>query len=143
MLRTQPMGSALIRQGLFFSKSNPTTFVITNPNHFLFPPAGFLFRFAICYVTCRPFFDTSQKVISPLNLLHSRRVQNGVEHHFVWLFEKVHCPSQYPKTPRLQVAHQVLLGVPFLKKKEPIFILHTPAELATLASLFRPYGADQ
>ena len=35
----QPMSCFFIRQGLFFSINNPTTFVTTNPNHFLLPPA--------------------------------------------------------------------------------------------------------
>ena len=33
------------------------------------------------------------------NLLHSRRVENGVEHHVIGFFEKVHRPPEYPETP--------------------------------------------
>jgi hypothetical protein len=44
---------------------------------------------------------------------------------------------------RLQVGHKVLLGIPFLKKKESIFILDTLAEVATLASLLHPYGTGE
>jgi hypothetical protein len=40
------------------------------------------------------------------------------------------------------VAIEVLLGIPSLRKKESIFILHTPAEVAALASLFQPFGTD-
>ncbi len=83
------------------------------------------------------------RAIDPLNLLHSRRVENGVEYHFIGLLEKVHRPPKYPKTLRLQVALKVLLSIPFLKKTEFIFILHTLAEIAAPASLLRPYGADQ
>jgi hypothetical protein len=50
-------------------------------------------------------------------------VEYGVEHHFIGLLEKVHCSPEYPEMLRLQVALQVLLGIPFLKKKESIFIL--------------------
>src|SRR4030066_1733280 len=67
----------------------------------------------------------------------------GVEHHFIGLLEKVHRPPKYPKTLRLQVAVKVLLGIPFFKKREFIFILHTLAKIAAPASLLRPYGADQ
>jgi hypothetical protein len=38
---------------------------------------------------------------------------------------------------------EVFLGIPFFKKKESIFILHTLAEFAAMASLFRPYGTGQ
>ena len=68
---------------------------------------------------------------------------NGVEHHSIRLFEKVHSPPKYPKTTRLQVAFKVLLGIPFFKKGEIIFILHTLAKVASAASLLRPYGTDQ
>src|SRR4030043_2274472 len=67
----------------------------------------------------------------------------GVEHHFIGLLEKVHRPPKYPKTLRLQVAVKVLLGIPFFKNREFIFILHTLEKVAALASLLRPYGADQ
>src|SRR4030042_6098791 len=67
----------------------------------------------------------------------------GVEHHFIGLLEKVHRPPKYPKTLRLQVAFKVLLGIPFLKKRKFIFILHTLAKIAAPAPLLRPYGADQ
>jgi hypothetical protein len=44
---------------------------------------------------------------------------------------------------RLQVSHKVLLGIPFFKKKESIFILGTLAEVATIASLLHPYETGQ
>ena len=81
--------------------------------------------------------------ISTRNLPHLHRVENGVKHHFAGLSEKGHCPPEYTETPRLQVGHQVLPGLPFFKKKEPVFILGALAEFATTASLLRPYGADQ
>ena len=83
------------------------------------------------------------EVIYPLNLLHFRRVENGVKHYFMGLSEKVHRPPEHPKTLRLQVAHKVLRGIPFFKKKETILIFDTLAEVATIASLLRSYGADQ
>jgi len=76
-------------------------------------------------------------------LLHPRRVENGVEHHFLGLFQKIHCPPEHLKVLRLQVVHKVFLHIPFLKKKESIFILDTLAEVAALASLLHPYGAGQ
>ncbi len=87
----------------------------------------------------RHFLKTNLSIKFPL----SRRVEYGVEHHFIGLLEKVHRPPEYPKTPGLQVAHKVLLGIPFLKKTELIFILHALAKIAALASLLRPYGDDQ
>ena len=88
-------------------------------------------------------FGDSQEAIYPLNLLHPLRVEIGVEHHFIGLFEKVHRPPDHPKMLRLQVGHKVLLGIPFFKKKESIFIFDTLAEVATLASLLHPYGTGQ
>jgi len=79
----------------------------------------------------------------PLNLIHPRRVENGVEHPFIGLLEKVHRPPDHLKMLRLQVGHKVLLGTPFFKKKESIFILGTLAEVAALASLLHPYGTGQ
>ena len=76
-------------------------------------------------------------------ILHPRRVENRMEHHFIGLLEKVHRPTKNPKTLRLQVAIKVFLGIPFLKKTKLILILHTLEKVAPLASLFRPYGADQ
>jgi len=67
----------------------------------------------------------------------------GVEHHFIALLEKVHRPPKYPKTIRLQVAIKLLPGIPFFKNAEFILILHTLEEVASPASLLRPYGADQ
>ena len=57
-------------------------------------------------------------------------MENGVEHHFIGLFEKVHRPSKHPKMLRLQVGRKVLLGIPFFKKNDSLFILDTPAEVA-------------
>ena len=72
-----------------------------------------------------------------------RRVENGVERHFIWLFEKVHRPPEHPEMLRLQVGHKALLGIPFFKKKESIFILDTLAEVAAPASILHPYGTGQ
>ena len=44
---------------------------------------------------------------------------------------------------RLQVGHKVLLGIPFLQKKESIFILDTLGEVEALASFLHPYGTGQ
>jgi len=57
--------------------------------------------------------------------------------------EKVHRPPEYHKMLRLQVGHKVLLGIPFFKKKESIFILHALAEVVAPTSLLRPYEAGQ
>ena len=38
---------------------------------------------------------------------------------------------------------KVLLGVPFLKQQQVIFIPHIPAEVAALTSLSRSYGIGQ
>ena len=70
-------------------------------------------------------------------------MKNGVEHHFIGLSEKAHPPPEHPKMLRLQVGHKVLLGIPFFKKKESIFILDTLAEVAAPASLLHPYGTGQ
>jgi len=66
-----------------------------------------------------------------------------VEHHSIGLLEKVHRPPKYPKTLRLQVALKIPLGIPFFNKREFIFIFHTLAKITALASLLRPYEADQ
>jgi hypothetical protein len=81
--------------------------------------------------------------MDPLNFVHSCRVETRVEHHFIGLLEKVHRPSNYPKTLRLHVALKVLLGIPLFNKREFILIHHIPAKVAAPASLLRPYGADQ
>ena len=70
-------------------------------------------------------------------------MENRVEHHSIGLLEKIHRSPKYPETIRLQVAFKVLLGIPFFKKRELIFILHTPAKMVAPAPLLRPYGADQ
>jgi hypothetical protein len=44
---------------------------------------------------------------------------------------------------RLQVNHKIFLGIPFFEKKESVFILDTPAKVATLASLLQPNGTGQ
>ena len=69
-------------------------------------------------------------VIYPLNLLHPLRLENGAEHPFIGPYEKVHRPPEHPKMLRLQVGQKVLLGIPFFKKNESIFILDAPAEVA-------------
>ena len=79
----------------------------------------------------------------PLNLPHSLRVKSPVEHHLVGLLEKVHRPPEHPETPRPQVAHKVLLGIPFREKTELILILHALAKVVALAPLLRRYGAHQ
>lgn len=79
----------------------------------------------------------------PAFLPPSRRVENSVKHHFIGFFEQVHRPPKYPEPLRLQVAHEVSLGIPFFKKTELIFILHALTKIATPASFLGPYGADQ
>lgn len=66
-----------------------------------------------------------------------------MERHFTGLSEKVHRPPEHPEMLRLQVGHKILPGVPFLKKKESIFVLDTLAQVAAPASLLGPHGADQ
>lgn len=70
-------------------------------------------------------------------------MKNRVEHHFIRFFEQVHRPPKYPETLRLKVSCEVFLGIPFFKKTDLIFILHTPAKVAARTSLFRPYGGSQ
>jgi hypothetical protein len=70
-------------------------------------------------------------------------MENGVEHHFIGLLEKVHCSTDYLKMLRLQVIFKIFLVIPFFKKKESVFILDTPTEVATLTSLLRPCGKRQ
>jgi hypothetical protein len=62
---------------------------------------------------------------------------------FIGLFEKIHRPPEHPRMLRLQMVQKVLLGIPFLQKKESIFILDTLGEVEALASFFRPYGTAQ
>jgi hypothetical protein len=82
--------------------------------------------------------DISIKAISPLNLLQSRRMENGVEHHFIGLLEKFHRFPEDFKSIRFQVVHKVLPGIPFLKKAEFIFLLNILAKIAAPASLLHP-----
>ena len=70
-------------------------------------------------------------------------MENGLEQNFIGLLKKAHRPPKHPKALRLQVAFKVFLSVPFLKKIESIFIFDVLAKVAALASLLRPYGADQ
>jgi hypothetical protein len=70
-------------------------------------------------------------------------MENGVEHHFIGLLEKVRCSTDYLKMLRLQVIFKIFLSIPFFKKKESVFILDTPAEVATLTSLLHPCGKRQ
>ena len=44
---------------------------------------------------------------------------------------------------RLEVAFEVLPGIPFSKKTESIFILDILTKVAALASLLRSNGTDQ
>jgi hypothetical protein len=44
---------------------------------------------------------------------------------------------------RFQVGYKVFLGIPFFDKKEAIFIIDTPAEVAAAASILLPYGIGQ
>jgi hypothetical protein len=67
----------------------------------------------------------------------------GVKHHFTGLLEKAHGPPKYTKAVGLQMAVQVLPGIPFFEDMEFIFILHAPAKVAAQASLLCPYGTDQ
>lgn len=59
-----------------------------------------------------------KKAIHPLHTFHSRRMDHCVEHDFIRLLEKVHRPSKYPETLRLQVAGKVFPGIPFFNKRE-------------------------
>ena len=70
-------------------------------------------------------------------------MKNGVDRHFTGLSEKAHRPPEHPEMLRLQVCHKVLLCIPFFKKKEPVFILDTLAEVTAPASLLSPYGTGQ
>jgi hypothetical protein len=70
-------------------------------------------------------------------------VENGVEHHFTGLSKKVHCPVENLVMYGLHMDFEVLKGVPFFKKKEPIFIHKALAEVAAPASLFRFDGIGQ
>jgi len=54
----------------------------------------------------------------------------GVDYHFVGLLEKVHRPPKYLEALRLQVAIQVLPGIPFFKNAKFIFIFHTLTKVA-------------
>ena len=83
------------------------------------------------------------KQVLPLNLLHPPRMKNGVKHPFIGLTEKIHRPPEHLKILRLQMVHQVLMGIPFFKKEESIFIFQTLAEVAAPASLLHPYGTGQ
>jgi len=84
--------------------------------------------------------DDRIRLSSSINLLHPRQVGNCVEHPFIGLFEKVHCPLEHPEMVRLQVGYKVLTGIPFLKKKESVFILDTSGEVAAPASFLHTYG---
>jgi len=57
--------------------------------------------------------------------------------------EKVHRSPDYLKMLRLQVVFKIVLGIPFFKKKESVFILDTPTEVATLTSFLHPCGTGQ
>jgi hypothetical protein len=70
-------------------------------------------------------------------------MKNGVKHLFMGFFKKAHHPPEHLEVLRLQVGHKVLLGIPFFKKKEPIPIADTLAEIAAPAPLLHPYGAGQ
>jgi hypothetical protein len=73
----------------------------------------------------------------------SRRRGNGVERLLIGFLEKVPCSPDYPEILRLQVGHKIFLGIPFFMKKESVFILDTPAEVAALTSLLHPCGNGQ
>ena len=81
--------------------------------------------------------------MNKLSLFNYLRMDNGVKHPFIGLFKKAHRPPEHPKMLRIQVGHKVLLGIPFFKKKETIFILDTLAEVTAPASLRHPYGTGQ
>lgn len=89
--------------------------------------------------------DTAHKGNGPhngrqgnLNIPHPRRVENGVQNDFIGLSEQVHRPSKHLKMIRFDVVHQVPPLIPFLKKKEAIFIFDILAEVAALASPLQP-----
>jgi hypothetical protein len=70
-------------------------------------------------------------------------MENVVERHFKGLLEKVHGSPDYLKMLRLQVIFNIFLGIPFFNKKEFVFIIDTPAEVATLTSLLHPCDTGQ
>ena len=59
------------------------------------------------------------------------------------LLQKVHRPSKYPETLRLQVVIKVIQGIPFFKNTEFVFIFHTLVKVAAAASHLCPQLADQ
>lgn len=87
--------------------------------------------------------DIWGNAIYPLNILLSLRMDNGVERHFIGLFEEVHRSSEHLEIIRLQVGPKVLLRIPFFQKKEPIFVRDTSTEVTAPATLLHPYGTGQ
>jgi len=83
------------------------------------------------------------KINVSLNILQSLRIENSVEHHFIGFSKKVHRSPEDFKSLRLQMAHKALLGIPFLKKTEFIFVIHILTTVTAPAALFCPYGSDQ
>ncbi|MGD0020767.1 MAG: hypothetical protein ABSC54_00545 [Smithellaceae bacterium] len=73
-----------------------------------------------------------------LHLRHPGRVGTGVEYTFTGLLKKVHRPPDHPEILRLPVGHKALLGIPFFKKKELIFIIDTLAEVVAPTPLLHP-----
>jgi uncharacterized membrane protein len=57
---------------------------------------------------------------------------------FIRFPEKVHGPPDDTERLRLQMGHKIFMGIPFFKKKEPIFIVDTLAAIAAPASLLLP-----
>ena len=74
--------------------------------------------------------DSDICVIYHLYLVNPLRLENGVEHPFIGPSEKVQHTPEHPKMLRFQVGQKVLLGIPFFKKNDSLFILDTPAEVA-------------
>jgi len=65
-------------------------------------------------------------------------MESIIEHHFIGLLKKVDRFPEHPEMFRLQMDHKIFMRIPFFKKKISAFILDTPAEFATLASLLPP-----
>jgi hypothetical protein len=70
------MSGTFVMQGLLLSIDNPTTFVTTNPNHFLFPPACDLF-----IVTFSRMTDEDHERVTANNLPIAEGKREVLIHH--------------------------------------------------------------
>jgi hypothetical protein len=66
-----------------------------------------------------------------------------MKQNFKGLFKKIRRPPEHLKTLRSHMAFKVLLGIPFLKKQEVVFILDIPAKVTASAAIIRSYGNGQ